>query len=289
MAKLNVQGLARRDVGLMGTIVPDLGMTVVSCDLSAGEPTCTAHYSQDKNYYDATFGMVGKDPFYTDEGVLKIGDIYLTALSVSPVGGDLMREVFHSTYDGDTFAERWRKDSEFFTKGVLKKARALHKILALGLSYSMGPRKLVKSAYDAGYVLSLKDAKAFYAAYWSLFSGVQAFGKRLERLFAQRGYLVNDFGYRLIPDADYKCLNYFIQSSVSGIMHVLCEKYFSVCDFAQFITVIHDEVIMQIPTEKLELAKDLMKRAEESLNSDLGWSVRIRVGWAEGKNWYEAK
>jgi len=288
MAKLNVQGLARRDIGLMSTIIPQPGYVVVSCDLSAGEPTCTTHYSKDQNYYDATFGMVGKAPYYADD-VLKIDDVYLTVMSVSPIGRDVMRNVFNDTYDGDTFAERWLKDPEFFTKRLLKKERQLHKILTLGLSYSMGPRKLVKSASDAGHILPLKTAKDFYSAHWALFSGVQAFGKRLEAIFQRQGYLVNDFGYRLIPDAEYKCLNYFIQSSVSGVMHVLCEKFFSVCDFARFITVIHDEVIMEIPLEKLAEAKQFMRNAEESLNSDLGWSVRIRVGWAEGKNWYEAK
>lgn len=289
MAKLNVQGLARRDVGLMSAIIPNTGNIVVSCDLSAGEPTCTTHYSQDKNYYDATFGMVGKDPFYSQDGVLKIDDVYLTVMSVSPIGAKVLKDVVHNTYDGASFAEMWRKDPEFFTKKLLKRERQLHKILTLGLSYSMGPRKLVKSAYDAGHVLPLSTAKQFYDAHWQLFSGVQSFGKRLEAAFKQHGYLVNDFGYRLIPDADYKCLNYFIQSSVSGIMHVLCEKFFSLCDFADFITIIHDEVIMEVPENRLAEAKEIMKRAEHSLNTDLGWSVRIRVGWAEGKNWYEAK
>jgi hypothetical protein len=288
MGRLNVQGLARRDLGLMRAIVPDEGYTVVSCDLGSGEPTCTAHYSQDKNYYDATFGMVGKDPYYDNE-ILKIDDIYLTVMSVSPIGRDRMAEVFEGRYDGLTFPEMWRKNPEFFTKGLLKKERALHKILTLGLGYSMGPRKLVKSASDAGHVLPLKLAKDFYLVYWALFSDVQSFGKRLERLFARQGYLVNDFGYRLTPDADYKCLNHYIQSSVSGIMHVLCEKFFALCPYARFITIIHDEVIMEIPTHLLAEAKGIMKDAELSLNADLGWSVSIRVGWAEGKNWYEAK
>jgi hypothetical protein len=289
MTRLNVQGLARKDPGLMQAIVPNPGMAVVSCDLRSGEPTCTAHYSKDRNYYDATFGMIGKDPFYNDDGVLKIDDIYLTVMSVSPIGRDIMRNVYNNKYGGLTFAEMWRKDPDYFTKTVLKKERALHKILTLGLGYSMGPKKLVKSAYDAGHILPLSTAKAFYNAHWELFSDLRALGKRLERTYQQRGFLVNDFGYRLVPDAEYKCLNYFIQSSVSGIMHVLCEKFFSLCPYAEFITIIHDEVIMEIPLEKLDMAKELMKHAEDSLNSDLNWSVRIQVGWAEGKNWYEAK
>lgn len=288
MAKLNVQGLARRDPGLMRCIEPDAGNVLVSVDLSAGEPTCTTHYSGDKNYYDATFGMVGKAPYYHGD-VLKIDDIYLTGMSVSPIGRKEMFEAFHSRYGTASFAEKWLEDKDFFTKGALGKSRSLHKTLILGLGYSMGPRKLVKSAYEKGHVISYPTAKEFFNAYWTLFSGVKALGNRLEKVFAAKGFLVNDFGYRLIPDAGYKCLNYFIQSSVSGVMHVLSEKFFGLCDFAQFVTVIHDELLFEVPAARLNEAKVLMERAEDSLNADLGWSVRIRTGWAPGRDWYEAK
>lgn len=287
IARLNVQGLARKDEGLMSCIVTDLGNEAVSCDLGAGEPTCTAFYSGDRNYYDACFGMVGKAPHYAGP-VLKIDDIYLTTMSVSPIGAATIREVVNEKWNGGTFAERWLEDPEFFTKKLLKKERQLHKILALGLSYSMGPRKLVKQAYDAGYSIDYRTAKEFYNAYWRLFARVKAFGDRLEGIYSQKGYLVNDFGYRLVPDQPYKCLNYFIQSTVSGIMHVLCEKFFTLCPWAEFLTVIHDEVIIEVPEGRLEAAKLLMRQAEESLNADLGWTVKVRVGWAHGRDWYAA-
>jgi hypothetical protein len=289
MARLNVQGLARRDEGLMRCIGPEPGMTVVSADLGSGEPTCTAHYSTDQNYYDATFGMVGKAPYYTPQGVLKIGDIYLTTMSVSPIGRDTMRQAFNERYGGLTFAEKWLEDEEFFTKKLLKKERQLHKILALGLSYSMGPKKLVAQARNSGHALPYKTAKEFFTAYWTLFKDVKVLGERLQALFKRQGYLVNQFGYRLVPDADYKCLNYFIQSSVSGIMHVLCEKFFALAPWCRFITVIHDEIVFECPTDRLKEAKVLMQDAEKSLNEDLGWTVQVRVGWAEGRDWFEAK
>ena len=83
--KLNPQGLARKDRALLSAVLPSPGHTFVSCDLSSGEPTCTAHYSQDKNYHDATFGMVGIPPYYAKD-VLKIDNLYLTVMSVSPHG-----------------------------------------------------------------------------------------------------------------------------------------------------------------------------------------------------------
>ena len=113
IAKLNPQGLARKDKPLMSAIVPDPGQVFVSCDLSAGEPTCTAHYSQDANYYDATFRMVGKRPYYTPKDLLKIDNLYYTVMSVSPMGKEKTKEIFHTTYQGQSFSQRWQENSEY--------------------------------------------------------------------------------------------------------------------------------------------------------------------------------
>ena len=153
----------------------------------------------------------------------------------------------------------------------------------------MGPEHMIESAQVAGYDLTLEDATSFFHAYWSLFNGVKRLGKSLEEEFSTAGQLINPFGYRLKPDKDYKCLNYFIQSSVSGLINVLCYKFFSICDFASFVTVIHDEILFSVPEARKEEAKALFNKALDSLNADLGWSVAIRTGWKEGKNFYTAK
>ena len=271
----------------MGCILPDPDKIVVSADLSAGEPTCTSHFSKDKNYHAATFGMVGEEPYY-ENGILYIDDIYLMVMSVSPIGRQRMLEVFNSTFNGLTFQQQWKKDPEYIQKRVLKEERPLHKILTLGLGYAMGPRKLVRSAFEKGYVLKEKVAKDFFRAYWDLFIDVKRLGDALENKFKKQGYLINPFGYRLIPEPSYKCLNYFIQSSVSGIMHVLCAKFFALCPFAEFLTVIHDEVLFEVPKDRLEDARRLFNQAVDSLNDDLKWSVKIRCGFKPGKDWYEA-
>lgn len=290
-ARLNVQGLARREKGLMSCLIPDDDEVFVSVDLSAGEPTVTTHFSKDPMYRYACFDGVGKIPSYSPNNVLMIDDIYLMTMSVSPIGKAQMLEVYHNTYGGLTFQEQWLKDPEHIQKTVLKKERQFHKILALALSYGMGPRKMVKSAYDSGNNLDLVDAKKFFKAYWELFSGIARLGKALEAAFVRDGHLVNAFGYRLVPDKkeSYKCLNYFIQSSVSGIMHVLNAKFFALAPYCKFVTVIHDELIFSVQSSRLEESRLAMTRAVESLNQDLAWSVKIRTGWAPGNNLYEAK
>lgn len=288
MKKLNCQGLSRRDKGLMSCLVADAGNTIVSIDLSAGEPTVTAHYSQDRNYYDATFGMVGQTPYFDDNGLLKIDDIYLTAASFSPLGADAIRMVFGERVSGTSGCDRWLEAPDEI-KAELKDVRTLHKILVLGIGYAMGPKKMVESAYNKGYVISLKEAREFYKNYWTAFYKVRELSDRLAQLYTQQGYLINEFGYRLKPDKDYKALNYFIQSTVSGIINCLSYKFFTICPEAQFLTVIHDELLIQVPTQLLGTAKSKMQEAVDSLNNDLNWITQIRTGWVEGTNWYDAK
>lgn len=286
-AKLNIQGLSRSEKRLMGCMIADPGKTLVSVDLSAGEPTVTTHFSQDKFYKLATFDMVGKDPYW-ENGILVIDDIYLMTASVSPLGREIIRDAWLGGIKGRPFIEVWREDSEI-VKGVLKEVRKLHKIIALALAYGLGPKGMVGHAAKHGYKLSLKVAREFYNAYWDLFKDVRVLGKRLEAEWKRKGYLVNPFGYRLVPTEEYKCLNYFIQSTVSGIMNALMAKFFAICPEAEFVTVVHDEVLFMIPDEKLYKSKELMGMAVADLNEDLGWTVNVRSGWAPGKDLYTAK
>lgn len=284
--RLNAQGLSRKEAGLMGAILPDPGYIVCSSDASAGEPTCTSHYSQDKNYYDATFGMVGKEPYYQGR-LLKIDDIYLTTMSTSPFGEKIMLEAFNSTYGGVPFPQQWLIDPEKIKK-QLEPSRKLHKIMALGLGYGMGVKKLVKQAYENGHNISAKQAKDFWRAYWTTFSGVRKFADSLGQQVEQHGYIVNQFGYRLTPEP-HKAFNYYIQSSVSGLFHCYCAKIFAAAPWAKFVTVIHDELVAEVPIDRQEEFSRVIDAATASLNEDLNWSVKLRFGKVYGRNWYEAK
>jgi DNA polymerase I-like protein with 3'-5' exonuclease and polymerase domains len=270
----------------MSSMVPDEGHSFVSVDLSAGEPTVVSHYSGDKNYTDACFNMVNKEPYFDENGYLKIDDIYLTAASFSPLGRQATLDAWSVSYANVLLGREKQRDT---FKEHLKRVRDLHKVLVLGIGYAMGPKKMVKSCHDKGYSISLKDARAFYNAYWQWCPKVKELSENLTARFNRDGYLVNDFGYRLIPDADYKALNYWIQSSVSGIVNVLIAKFFPICPFAEFVTVIHDELIFSCPTDRLPEAKAAMDTAVASLNDDLNWTVKVRCGWAVGSNLYEAK
>lgn len=287
MAKLNVQGLSRREPLLMRALIPDDGNILVSIDLSAGEPSIVAEMSRDPVYRYAVSDGVGKSPFYKD-GTLYIDDVYLMIMSRSPIGRDYLMDVFNNTrFDGRTFTEQWMVDKEVVLK-VVKGQRNVHKIIVLGLMYGMGPKTMVSHMYNKGYQLALKDAKAFHTAFWGTFGGVKAFAKAAQRTVERDRRLVNPFGYRCTPEP-HKAFNAFIQSSVNGIIGVLCIKLFSIADYARLITIIHDELIVEVPKTKIDEFRSACAAAARSLNDDLGWSVPIRTGFVTGGDWYDAK
>jgi hypothetical protein len=153
----------------------------------------------------------------------------------------------------------------------------------------MMPRKIRMTAFQNGYDITLKEAKGFYEVYWDVFKGLAALGKKLEGILAKQGYILNDFGYALYPDKPYKALNYLIQSSVTGLMHLLKMLFFEKCPWALFTAIIHDEVVIMVPIDRQEETRRLFYEAVDELNHMLGWTVKVRCGYKEGGNLYEAK
>lgn len=120
-ARLNVQGLARQDKGLMSCIVADKNMVFVSIDQTAGEPSVTTHLTKDRMYRYANFDGIGKKPFYQN-GVLMVDDIYLMYASVAPIFQAEVKKAFEETYPEGDFGKQWLKDPEVI-KTRLKRVR----------------------------------------------------------------------------------------------------------------------------------------------------------------------
>lgn len=286
--KLNIQALSRREKGLMQCLLPEPGHVMISIDLSAGEPSVIAHYSQDENYIATAFGMVGKDPYWKDD-LLLIDDPYLSFASVSPLGAAEIRKA----WDDGVFA-KWvsggKEYQEYVQKSLLKKLRAFHKTLFLALVYGQSPQGMVNFAADNGYLLNKSTAKEVWNAFWfTLFPRVRRLGDMLSKQFERDGCLINAFGFRMVPEQARLALNYKIQSSVSGIMKVFEEKLFAAAPWAFYKGTIHDEVLASVPKDRLEEFREVASKATESLNKDLKWTINIRTGFVEGNNFYEAK
>jgi DNA polymerase I-like protein with 3'-5' exonuclease and polymerase domains len=287
--RLNVQAMSRRSESLMKSVVASPGFVFVSADLGAAEPSILSQYSKDPNYIKASFGMKGKAPYFDKEGTLIIDDIYLMVASRFPRWEVDILKAYYAKYDGLSFAEKWLEDPEYIAKKVLGKIRKVAKSMILGLSYGLGPKKLVLITKQAGMDINLKEAKAFFNLYWKMFPKVKMLGQKLEEMYDSVGYIQNDFGYALYPSAGYKCLNALIQSTVAGIMAYFVQLYFEENEWVRFVTQIHDEFIFEVPVDRIEEAKTEFYKAVAKLNKSLQWDIPLSFGWVEGKNLYESK
>lgn len=286
--KLNIQAIARSDKRLMSCLQPDSGMITVSSDGLAAEPTIISHYSNDKNYKYAAFDGVGKPAYYDEKtGLLMLSDIYLMGASVNPCTSERIREAFNDTYGGVKGFDKWAEDDEFI-KNQVKKERKMNKSQVLGLGYGLGAKKLVTNSYDQGFVITYDDAKKIHYNYWNvMFPDVAKLRDFLSMRVGKEGHIINPFGFRLIPEKR-KALNYFVQSSVNGIIDIMVAKFFTKASYAKFRTIIHDEIVFDVPIEKEEEAKIKLQECVDEINALLNWSVKVRFGWKSGFNWYDA-
>jgi len=285
---LNPQGISRKEKTLMQSILADPDHVFCSSDIVSAEPSITAHYSQDTNYRLATVDMVGKRPYYDKSNLLVVDDIYLMLASVYPEWAATVREVFNETYDGMRGFDKWMEDSEFI-KHILKRVRGPAKSLGLGIGYGLGPKNMILFAAENGFEMSLAETRAFFKLYWDTFPRVRLLAKKLEKMYKEKGYIQNEFGFCLYPSDAYKCLNYLIQSSVTGLMHVLKGLYFNRNPWIDFVLIMHDELVFQVPEHRQEEAKRIYFECVDELNKMLGWSVQMRFGWNTGKTLYECK
>lgn len=279
--------MSRSEKGLMSAILSDPDKMTISSDFVSAEPTVISHYSGDKNYRYAAFDGVGKEAYYNENGILMLDDTYLMAASINPVSKVEIKEAFNTTYGGVKGFEQWAIDKEVI-KDQVKPIRKFNKIAVLGTGYGMGPKKLVSNCYDAGYVINFLDSKKFNYNFWNvMFPDLGGLRDYLSKKVKREGFLVNPFGFRMQP-SPHKALNYFIQSSVSGMMNIVTIDFLEKCPYVEFRTIIHDELIFDCPENRLVEAQTVLNTVIDNLNKRLNWSVDVRTGWESGKDWYAA-
>ena len=288
---LNLLACPRRDKGYMSCLKAPEGYTFVSQDLSSGEPTILANYSNDTNYRYIVYESKGQKPYWNGKQLM-LDDLYLSLLSTFPMGKHHMKDLWDATFPAGDFCTQWLTDPEVI-KSRVKKLRHLSKVCCLGLGYGMGPITLRDTLFDQGFDISENECKAIHAAYWRAFPDVQSLAKRLSRQVAENGnFLVNPFGYAMHCPA-HKALNYTIQSSLNYVMNYYIERFLEEMPEALPVATIHDELIAAIPDGTEDKAREAQKRAVTALNTHLqkqyGWTLEMGLGFATGKTLYEAK
>lgn len=284
----NVQGVSRKEVGIMGAMCANPGWLVAEVDLVAGEPTLISHYSDDERYIYSNFTGKGKAPFIRD-GFLYIDDVYLQFGWTSGLFTEEFRKAWDEGFDGESFASAWVRDPEF-VKGKLKKYRRVFKWINLACGYALQHKKLmVQARTQDGIILSEEKAKSIIQSYWNLYPGIEALDKKMRRQFQRKGYVQTPFGFRAYPKAAHAAMNAYIQSQVSSIMAWLLCLVKEKVPGAILTSVVHDALLWHFPAE---LENDLRAATLESLkeiNDTLQWTTKISTGFNVGERWSDLK
>jgi hypothetical protein len=277
-------GCVEVDSGFL--VVRQKGKVFVSGNC-AGEPTITTYYTKDK-HYSLLNGTEPFAPYWNAEGVLVISDIYLCTLSMFPKGQEVLLEAWNRNWPQGSFVDQWAHDKEV-VKDYLGSPRTGFKAVALGLSYGMRPNKLRQTIRMFGWECTKEEAQKLYNNYWSFYSGLSKFIKAAGAKAKRQGYLVNEFGFRSSPEPN-KAFNWFIQSSVNPIINIFTLKVTELAPWAEYIVIIHDEVVFEIPEERTAEFKKICDESEAYLNSIINWKgVTMRTGFKAGKTLYDAK
>jgi DNA polymerase-1 len=214
--------------------IPREGNSLISADFDGVEMRCLAHFAQDQNLIDA----------------INSGDIHLTTA----------RRVY-----GD---ETISKDDP---------RRQIAKGIGFAKIYGAGAEKI---ALTAG--ISLDDARQFLTHYDATFPGVKQFQTTVSRIAEQRkresgrAFVKTPIGRLQLSDddKDYALVNSLIQGMAADVFKEALIRL-DESDVGEYLLLpVHDEVIVDAPTEDIDEIKDIITQAM----SDDRWAVPLTVG-----------
>ncbi len=177
---------------------------------------------------------------------------------------------------------------------VTPEMRRRAKAVNFGLMYGMGEPRLAR---DLG--ISRQEAAQFIATYFERFGGVRRFmertietareGEAVRTILGRRRFLPNlhssNRGLRF--EAERVAKNTPIQGAAADILKLAMVKLGlgDVVPGARMILTVHDELVFEVPEERVEQAKGLVKEAMESA---MTLDVPLEVDVGSGTHWGEA-
>lgn len=242
------------------------GFGGVHADLSAIEPTITAHYSEDSALYKV-FGQ-------------GLGDIYLDlALELFPNNKELQNGYDASIPITKEVKERFARE------------RKISKVIQLAVQYTGTGHTVSKSLTKEGIPTTVEEATNYVRAYWKKFRKIAEFNYRLKELNRKQGYLRNVIGRIIrVPDPEYKDLsNRFIQSSAHDVLVLWVLEIYRLSkehgiDIKPILLDCHDSTSNQCPISQVERLKIVYKEALNNICNQLELSVKIRADIKEFKS-----
>ena len=234
--------------------VPSPGFVLLSADYSQIELRILAHYSGDAHLCEAF-----------------------------QAGADVHRR---------TAAEMFGIAPHEVTPEMRRQAKAIN----FGIIYGMGPFGLAQRLR-----ISQKMAKAAIDRYFERYEGVKRFIEEMTEKGRERGFSETLLGRRRpIPElasrnrtirqqGERLAINTPIQGTAADLikkaMVILDERMGEEGLGAHMLLQVHDELVFEVPGEKLEQTKELVRREMEGI-WDLSVPLKVDLGW--GENWTEA-
>jgi len=175
---------------------------------------------------------------------------------------------------------------------VTSEMRRAAKAVNFGIVYGMSAYGLSKSIK-----ISVDEAQAYIDAYFKRFAGVRTYMDGVLKQAREDGYVTTILGRRCyMPDiksskgnlreaAERQAINAPVQGSAADLLklamiklrHALDEKKLK----SKLLLTIHDELVLEVPSEELEEAK---KTVAENMESALSLSVPVIVDISTGTN-----
>lgn len=231
----------------------------VHADLSAIEPTITAHYSE-----DPTLLKVFRQG---------LGDIYLDlALDLFPHDKELQDGYNSQIPITNSIKQRFSKQ------------RKIAKVIQLAVAYTGTGHTVSRNLTKDGMPTTVDQADGMVRAYWRKFRRVAEFNERLKSLNREQGYLRNVIGRIIrVPNPDYKDLpNRFIQSSAHDVLILWVLEIYRLCkergiDIKPVLLDCHDSTSNQCPSNQADSLKQVYQEALLNINRMLDLSVTIKA------------
>ncbi len=216
-------------------------------------------------------------------------------LLASISGDEGMCEAFNKGADIHTATAATVFGVPFDEVTALQRKRA--KAINFGIMYGMGDFSL---SNDLG--ISIKEAKSYIESYLAKYPAVTSYFEETNKFAYENGYVTTMFGRRrYIPElsATNKMLKAFgervarnspIQGSAADIIKVaminVSKRLKEECPDAKIILQVHDELLIEVPSYKEEIAKSILK---EEMENAISLNVKLSVETGVGKTWFDCK
>lgn len=180
---------------------------------------------------------------------------------------------------------------------VTKQMRRAAKAVNFGIIYGLGYVGLAQ-----GEGISRDEARAFIEKYFTIHKNIKAWIDHTKVLAHEKGFVETLFGRRryfpeinssngmLVAAAERQAINAPIQGTAADLMKLAMIKVHarlpSISPQAKLLMQVHDELIVEAPTDEAEKVGKFLKETMENIYT---LNVPIAVDVGIGKNWGEAK